>query len=289
MLPTTPNLHLDDSAGRHRPIFARRYGPPAPATSRTSAVSHDFAALSLFVAGGAQVEQRTLWTVEPGDVLLVPAGEPHRLIKARGFEAWGAGFCVPCLAADRFAALLEPFERVRAGASPVVRIAPERRPFLASLFEELSGASAGAEAPVPQSLLALILHEVARANAEAEGNARPAEAGAEPSVAARSLRYIEQHCLEPLTLAQVAKAMGRTPSHITTALTRATGRSAVAWIIAGRMAEARRRLLHSEERVEEVAAKVGYADVTHFIRLFRRTHGVTPAAWRAAHRRPASG
>jgi AraC-like DNA-binding protein len=32
--------------------------------------------------------------------------------------------------------------------------------------------------------------------------------------------------------------------------------------------------------VDIIAERVGYADVTHFIRLFRRVHGVTPAAWR---------
>jgi AraC-like DNA-binding protein len=51
------------------------------------------------------------------------------------------------------------------------------------------------------------------------------------------------------------------------------------------MAEARRRLLHSDERIDIVAERIGYADVTHFIRMFRREHGVTPAAWRAAQAR----
>ncbi len=49
--------------------------------------------------------------------------------------------------------------------------------------------------------------------------------------------------------------------------------------------EARRRLLHSDERVDVIAERVGYADPTHFIRMFRREHGATPAAWRAAQAR----
>jgi len=56
----------------------------------------------------------------------------------------------------------------------------------------------------------------------------------------------------------------------------------VQWIVSGRMAEARRLLLHSDEMVDVVAERVGYADATHFIRMFRREHGATPAAWRAA-------
>jgi AraC-like DNA-binding protein len=180
-------------------------------------------------------------------------------------------------------ALLDPFDRVRGGASPVVRIPAGRLAFLDSLFKELSeqstGASVSVAASVRQSLLTLIINEVTRAAAWS------AEDGSERSIVAQTLRFIERHCLEPLTLATVAKAMQRTPSYITTALTRATGRSAIAWITAGRMAEARRRLLHSDERIDIVAERVGYADVTHFIRVFRRTHGATPAAWRAAQQR----
>ena len=50
------------------------------------------------------------------------------------------------------------------------------------------------------------------------------------------------------------------------------------------MAEARRLLLHSDLAVEAIAERIGYADSTHFVRMFRREHRHTPAAWRAAHR-----
>jgi AraC-like DNA-binding protein len=161
----------------------------------------------------------------------------------------------------------------------VVRIPAERHAFLEALFHELEEATdpkRGEPHAVQRSLLTLVLNEVRRAarwDAEAPG------AG---SVVADSLNFIERNCLRPLTLKDVAAAVGRTPAYVTTALTRATGRSAVEWIIAGRMAEARRLLLHSEEKIEDVAERVGYADPTHFIRMFQRAHGATPAAWRAA-------
>jgi len=283
-MKTTADIHLDDDAGRRGAIFAEQRIAPAPISHRRP-VTHDFAALAFYTDGRARIEQRARWTLEAGDVLIVPPGEPHRLIDARSPAMWRVGFCVPCLAADSSTALLEPFDRVRNGASPVVRIAPDRRPFLESLFKELSaiGPAASIAPSVRISLLTLILHEVTRAM-EWSGTA-----GTGRSLVAETLRFIDRHCLEPLTLSQIATAMSRTPSHITTMLTRATGRSAVAWIIAGRMAEARRRLLHSDENVDTIAERVGYADPTHFIRLFRRVHGATPSAWRAmqaAHIRP---
>ena len=51
------------------------------------------------------------------------------------------------------------------------------------------------------------------------------------------------------------------------------------------MAEARRLLLHSDEMIDVIAERVGYADATHFIRMFRREHGATPAAWRTLQAR----
>ena len=240
-------------------------------------VTHSVARLSFLSEGTAEIEAEGTWAVRPGDLFLLPAGQPHRMLASRGMRCWSAGFCAPCFAAERGALLLAPLDRVRAGACPVVRVAPARRPIVESWFRELAEATRrtdfGAEA-VQWSLLTLILDEAARTMSDTPAGAN--------SLVADSLRFIEQRCLGPLTLADVARAVRRSPAHVTTALKRATGRSAVSWIIAGRMAEARRRLLHSDEIVEVIAERVGYRDATHFIRVFRRAHGATPTAWRAA-------
>jgi AraC-like DNA-binding protein len=273
-------VRAEDAPGQRGAIFAGR----GLSFSRLShgPVSHDHAVLAFYVGGRSRLELRGTWTLEPGAVLIVPAGEPHRVFAKDRPDFWGLGVCVPCLDAETSAALAEPFERVRRGASPVVPIPAPRRAFLESLFQELSALRAADAPRVRQSLLTLIVREVARAAAWTDDTA------GETSLVAECLRFIERRCLEPLTLRAVAAAVGRTPSYVTTALKRATGRTAVEWIIAGRMGEARRRLLHSDERVDVIAERVGYADVTHFIRLFRRTHGATPAAWRSARRRPSA-
>ncbi|MEZ4450845.1 MAG: helix-turn-helix domain-containing protein [Nannocystaceae bacterium] len=273
---TTAALRADDRRGEGGPVFVTRHAS-TEARSGHPPVTHAHAALAFLTAGRAHVEQEGRWTVEAGDVFLVPAGARHRALAVDPHTSWGLGICTSCLAADGAAELLEPFERVRAGGSAVVRIPTERRAFLEALFRELD--QADVPASVQRSLVTLILHEVTRA-------ARWPEATASGTgVVVESLRVIERRCLGPLTLVDVAAAVGRTPSHVTTALTRATGRSALAWILAGRMAEARRLLLHSDEPVEAIAGRVGYGDTTHFIRMFRREHGATPAAWRARARR----
>lgn len=244
-------------------------------------VVHSYGALALYTEGRARMEQRGEWTLSAGDVLLVPAGEPHRRLDASHPAYWGLSFCAPCFTADGAASLLAPFERVRDGAAAVVHIPGERQQFLLGLFQELERMGSQSGAPeavhaVSRSLLTLILNEVERA---ANHHEAPPSAG--KSVVVESLRFIERNCLRRLTLGDVAAAVRRSPAYVTRSLTRATGRSAVEWIISGRMAEARRRLASSDELVEVIAERVGYADPTHFIRLFRRQHGVTPSVWRA--------
>lgn len=241
-------------------------------------VTHTHAALAFFTGGQARLELNGEWTLRAGDVLLVPPGAPHRTLERKETAAWMLGFCAPCVAAAGGWSLLAPFERVRDGAAAVVNIPRERRAFLESLFRELEALKPGdSYEAVQRSLLTLILAEVNRATAEA--GQRTARGG---GVVVDALRFIERNCLRSITPRDVAAAVKRSPAYLTTALKQATGRSAGEWIIAGRLAEARRLLLHSGERVEIIAERVGYADPTHFIRIFRREHGATPAAWRKA-------
>ena len=253
-------------------------------------MTHGHAVLSFYTGGSASIEQNGAWRVREGDALLVPAGEPHLMVGTRRAEFWGLGFSAPSFAADvGIAPLLEPFERVREGASAVVHVPSERHEHLAGLFRELErtgrepGVSDEVLDAIQRSLLTLVLAEIAQLVNRSEP--RPARGG----VVAAALRFIERNCLGPLTSNDVAAAIGRSPTYVTAALTRATGCSAGEWIAMGRMAEARRILLHSDERIDAVAERVGYADVTHFIRTFRRRHGATPSAWRASQRAETRG
>lgn len=269
-------------APHNGPVWAAHFAVDAGSCAPAAAV-HEYGALAFYTEGHARIDQRGQLDVRAGDVHLIPAGEPHRLLTSQNGAAWGIGFGAACFASTELAAVLEPFERARAGSSAVIHIAGDRQAHLAALCAELSVETSatrvgGAHAALVQtSLLSLVLAEVARAASGTSSTARP-------SLVADALRFIERNCLRPLSLREVAAAVHRSPSHVTTAVRRATGKSVVEWIVAGRLAEARSRLLLGDEMVDVIAERVGYADATHFIRMFRRAHGVTPAAWRAQQR-----
>ncbi|MFN8090811.1 MAG: AraC family transcriptional regulator [Vicinamibacteria bacterium] len=276
-----PPFQRDDVRGHGGAISATRRSRTASGPARAAAVTHPFASLVYCRAGEATVELSERWRLTAGDGLLVPAGRPHRFLEMAQFEWYEVVIAVAGLGSGEEGSLLGPFERVRRGGAPVVRVPAERRAFLETLLRELTEVEAARNEGVTlvrHSLLTLVLNEVRRASQGAE------EAAVPPGLAADALRFIEAHCLERLSLADVARAVRRSPAHVASTLSRATGRTAGEWITAGRLAEARRRLLHSDEMVDVIAERVGYRDATHFIRTFRRAHGATPAAWRAARR-----
>ena len=53
------------------------------------------------------------------------------------------------------------------------------------------------------------------------------------------------------------------------------------WIIERRMAQSRRLLADTDLPIQEVARRVGIGDPGYLSRLFRRTHGTSPRAWRS--------
>ena len=253
---------------RHRPTESPGHHP----------ARHEHLSLAYCLEGELRLEQDGDWTVAPGDVLLVPAGTAHRWQGASaGARLWGLRMCATCLVGLDAATALEPFERVRAGAAAVVQLPAARRPFFESLLGEIEQENARPEPSARRlaGLTTLVLDEVARAASWS------AVAAGEGTLVSETLAFIERHCLEPIGLREVALAMHRSPSHLTTIVRRTTGKTVQRWILAGRLAEAERRLLHTDERIDVLAERVGYRDATHFIRMFRRERGITPAAFRA--------
>jgi AraC-like DNA-binding protein len=255
-------------------LAVRRYaGELRPA--RTSA-RHAFTVLAFHVAGEVDVEHGGRLTLRRGDFHVIPAGHAHRVVRAESAEIWGIALATEQLDRARYGEVLEPFERMARGALPTVACPESRRGFVASIFDELArGASVSALRR--ESLVALLLAEVADHARPALGSA----AEARPvDLAARAVAFVASHALGPLSLDDVARALGNNRSHVAEVVRRATGRTVGQLITELRLEEARRRLEETDELVEVIGERVGYADGTHFARVFKRRFGRAPRAWR---------
>lgn len=95
-----------------------------------------------------------------------------------------------------------------------------------------------------------------------------------------ALAWIADHYAEPNPVAAMAAQAGLTPRTFARRFQAATGRRPMDYVHAVRVERARQRLEAGSDAVEDVGYDVGYEDPTFFRRLFKRTTGMTPAAYR---------
>lgn len=100
---------------------------------------------------------------------------------------------------------------------------------------------------------------------------------------ANQLRHLlDEHTLEPVTLAHAAAILDRSVPHLVRSFTRQFGISPHAYVI-GRRIDTARRLLLNGMPTAEVATTVGFYDQAHFTRHFKRHTSLTPSRFAASH------
>ncbi|HYG70446.1 MAG TPA: AraC family transcriptional regulator [Anaeromyxobacteraceae bacterium] len=245
-------------------------------------LAHTDHVLTYVAAGSLRMDQGGSLQAEAGSLMILPAGAPHEPLEGRGLDLWSLRFCPSCFGLDETQPLMSPFRRVRHGALPVVSVARARRRRVVQLYRDLDREQGAALPESPDLLRAMIqvlLAEVHRAM-PASG-ARPERS---TSFVPEALTFIQRRALEPISLRDVAAAVGRAPAHVAATVKERTGHTVGAWITSVRLAESVSRLVHTDASVAEITERVGWHDQTHFIRQFRKAFGVTPAAWRGQQR-----
>ncbi len=107
-------------------------------------------------------------------------------------------------------------------------------------------------------------------------------AGLGPAKKRRVADFVEAHLADPLTLADMAQAVGMTPCVFSRLFRLSFGQPPYAYVIARRIEAARRLLTGSALPIKEIAATCGFTDQAHLTQLFVRVHGKAPAAYRKA-------
>ncbi|MGN7170459.1 helix-turn-helix domain-containing protein [Paenibacillus cellulositrophicus] len=96
-------------------------------------------------------------------------------------------------------------------------------------------------------------------------------------------RYIENHLHDPnLNISMIGDVFRMTPSYISRLYKDHTGEALLDTVNRLRLAEAKSLLKHNKLTVNEVAGRVGYADVSTFVRTFKKFEGITPGAFQKA-------
>jgi AraC-like DNA-binding protein len=97
----------------------------------------------------------------------------------------------------------------------------------------------------------------------------------------RAMRYLEERVDGRVQVAELAAMVGVSPSHLAALFREATGGGVLAHHNALKMARARSLLDTTDLPVADIGRRVGLDDPFYFSRQFRRTHGMSPRAYRA--------
>jgi AraC-like DNA-binding protein len=92
---------------------------------------------------------------------------------------------------------------------------------------------------------------------------------------------VKTHLFQPLTLEELARLSGRSLASFKRDFQHHFHSSPKKWINEQRLAHAKVLLEHTDKQVTEIALDCGFENVSHFIRIFKQQHGVTPSAVRA--------
>jgi AraC family transcriptional activator of pobA len=229
--------------------------------------------------GGSTSLDGTTQPLHAGSLVNVPPGHVHAFRFLEGTSGW-----VTTLADELLDAIFVQVGDVRSdlGRACVIQADAPIQHVMQQIWQEFSGRSK-ARALVLRGLSATLLGWVARAM-EDDG---PSQANLRESNLVQRLKtLIEAHYLQQWRVADYARALSVSPTHLSRVTRAATGESALRLIEARSMREARRHLAYTNLSIATIAYAMGYADPAYFTRVFTQDAGLSPRAFRAQLSKP---
>ncbi|MEO6690269.1 MAG: AraC family transcriptional regulator [Dokdonella sp.] len=98
--------------------------------------------------------------------------------------------------------------------------------------------------------------------------------------AVESALWMDAHSHQPIDLDTAARGSGLSPFHFLRVFTSALGVTPHQYLVRSRLRKAARLLADDTRSITDVALDVGFADLSNFVRTFRRAAGVSPRRFR---------
>jgi AraC family transcriptional activator of pobA len=221
-----------------------------------------------------------LYTIRPGEVLLVRTGQVH------SFEPGDVNTGFICRFTTDFLVSapgpgqgLAPFALLQVWGNPLVQLPTQTATFVKNDLQRLLIEYQAHQTQHPELLRAYLLALLQELSLHASS-----ESG-EPLSAAVSLtnrfkQLIAGSLRTVVRVSDYAALLHVTPNYLTKCVRMVTGKSPVKWLEESRILEAKVLLFQSELSISDIALHVGVADASYFSRFFKQHVGVTPQAFR---------
>ncbi len=113
---------------------------------------------------------------------------------------------------------------------------------------------------------------------------RKRRTGLAPWQLRRATEYISEHLARQARLKEVAEQTGLSESQFGRAFKVSMGISPHKWLIGMRISEAQELLKEGNLSLAEIAVATGFAEQSHFTRVFKEIVGVSPGIWQRQNR-----
>lgn len=105
-----------------------------------------------------------------------------------------------------------------------------------------------------------------------------------PSQLRRATRFLARFSGPPTSVAEIAGNIGLSPAQFSRAFKGSTGFPPHRWQLNLRIEKAQELLRYGSLPLAEIALATGFAEQSHFTRIFKKVVGVSPGAWQRDHR-----
>lgn len=197
-----------------------------------------------------------------GQILLLPARTPFRVLYFKGNAGFECGFSLRMLKDPSHPCLHSPHPMLQT-------LSEEEAHFTTLLLEKLMTAFQQDNRPLIASALDLFLCSI---------NTPPGHPG-NPLVN-RFLELVFDRSRKPGKVTTYADELCITPNYLNRLVRNQTGHSAMDWIEISRLNLAKLLLHQNQLQISEIAAAVGIDDQSYFTRFFKKSEGYTPSQYR---------
>src|SRR5690349_1446143 len=260
--------HIEPGITAHRTVtgFSLKEFSQAP-NCRLPWHEHEHASIC-FVVSGFYAERARGREQECAShsMVLKPAAEPHANVFGRS-----GGRCLLIEVLPGRHDTVEQFSKVT--ATPTLA----RSARLAALGHRLHDEFFEIDSASRLALEGLILEVVADASRAIANESGPGE----PQWLRSARELLHDRLGEAFTLSDVASAVGIHPAHLARTFRKRYGCTLGEYVRRLRIERASRDLVRSRVPVCEIALAAGFYDQSHFVKVFRRQTGMTPAEYRA--------
>jgi AraC family transcriptional regulator len=112
-----------------------------------------------------------------------------------------------------------------------------------------------------------------------------ARGGLAPWQLRRAKEMLISHLDEPISLAELARVCKLSPGHFARAFRQTTGQPPHRWLVEQRIGKAKQLLVDTTLSLAQIALTCGFADQSHFTRVFAQLVQSSPGQWRRHWRR----